>query len=76
MEKAKEQEGKNESEPELTGSESDLEPETTTGGDRGRHRGGGVPGSQRIQWSGVEQGGGLTKQAGTIKHDNVVLLIY
>ena len=30
------------------------------GGDHGRHRGGGVPGSKQIQWSGVEQGGGLT----------------
>ena len=25
-----------------------------TGGDRGRHRGGGVPGSKRLQWSGAE----------------------
>ena len=24
------------------------------GRDRGRHRGGGVPGSQRLQWSGAE----------------------
>ena len=28
-----------------------------TGWDRGRHRGGGVPGSQRLQWSEVEQSG-------------------
>ena len=27
-----------------------------TGGDRGRHQGGGVPGSKRLQWSGVERG--------------------
>ena len=31
-----------------------------TRGDRGRHRGGGVPGSKRLQWSRVERGGGLT----------------
>ena len=31
-----------------------------TGGDRGRHRGGGSPGSKRLQWGGVEQGLGLT----------------
>ena len=36
-----------------------------TGGDRGRHQGGGVPGSKRLQWSGVERGGGLTYRAGT-----------
>ena len=35
----------------------------------------GVLGSQRLQWSGVERGGGLTKRAGNIKHDNIVLLI-
>ena len=28
-----------------------------TGGDRKRHRGGGVPGSKRLQWSGVERSG-------------------
>ena len=40
-------------EPELTG--SDSEPKAyTPGGDRGRHRGGGVPGSKRLQWSGAE----------------------
>ena len=38
-----------------------------TGGDRGRHWGGGVPGSKRLQWSGVERGGGLTYRAGTLK---------
>ena len=36
-----------------------------TGGDRERHQGGGVPGSKRLQWSGVEQGGGLTHREGT-----------
>ena len=36
-----------------------------TGGDRGRHRGGVVPGSKRLQWSGVERGGGLTHRVGT-----------
>ena len=36
-----------------------------TGGDRVRHRGGGVPGSKRFHWSGVERGGGLTHWAGT-----------
>ena len=29
-----------------------------TGRGRGRNRGGGVPGSKRIQWSGVERGRG------------------
>ena len=28
-----------------------------TGGDRGRHQGGGVPGCKRLQWSGVERSG-------------------
>ena len=28
-----------------------------TGGERGRHWGGGVPGSKRLQWSGVERSG-------------------
>ena len=28
-----------------------------TGGDRVQHRGGGVPGSKRLQWSRVERGG-------------------
>ena len=53
-------------EPDLTG--SDSEPEAATpGGDRRRHRGGGVPGSKRLQWSGVERGGGLTYRAGTLE---------
>ena len=53
-----------EPEPELMG--LDLDPKADTpGGDRGRHRGGGVPGSKRLQWSGVERGGGLTHRAGT-----------
>ena len=61
-------------EPELMGSES--EPETATpGGDRGRHRGGGVPGSKRLQWSGVERGGGLTSRAGTLKRMTKVVTL-
>ena len=28
-----------------------------TGGNRGQHRGGGVPGNKRLQWIGVERGG-------------------
>ena len=51
-------------EPELTGLDSEPEADTP-GGDRGRHRGGGVPGNKRLQWSGVERGRGLTHWAGT-----------
>ena len=40
-------------------------PSRHTGGDHGQHRVGGVPGSKRIQWIGVEQSGGLTHRAGT-----------
>ena len=36
-----------------------IGPSPHAGWDRGRHRGGGVPGSQWIQWGRVEQGGGL-----------------
>ena len=43
-------------EPDLTGSDSEPEADIT-GGNRGRHQGGGVPGSKRLQWSGVEQSG-------------------
>ena len=38
-----------------------------TGWDSERHRGGGVPGSKRLQWSGVDRGGGLTPSGGDLK---------
>ena len=38
-----------------------------TGGNCKHHRVGGLPGSQRLQWSGAEQGRGLTYPAGTLK---------
>ena len=37
-----------------------IGPRPHAGWDCGRHRGGGVPGSQWIQWGGVERGGGLS----------------
>ena len=39
---------------------------THAGRDRGRHRGGGVPGDQWTQWSGAEWGRRMSKQAGTL----------
>ena len=38
-----------------------------TGWDRERHGGGGIHGSKRLQWSGVEWGGGLTPAGGDLK---------
>ena len=78
-EKAAAQEGENEAEPELTGSELDSEPETTPGGTAGgtgEEASLGSSGFSGAEWSGVERGGGLTKWAGNIKPDNVVPLIY
>ena len=78
-EKAAAQEGENDAEPELTGSELDSEPETTlegTAGGTGEEVSLGASGSSGEEWSRVEWGGGLTKRTGNIKHDNVVLLIY
>ena len=34
---------------------------------RDRHGGVGIPGSKRLQWSGVERGGGLTPSGGDLK---------
>ena len=45
------------------GIRSGIGPSPHAGVDRGRHQGGGVPGSQRLQWSRVEWGGGLKKWA-------------
>ena len=64
-------------EPELTGSDSD--PETTaqggnTGG-TGEEASLGASGSSGAEWSGVERGGGLNSQAGTLKHMNNVATI-
>ena len=39
---------------------SRIGPSPHAGVDRGRHQGGGVPGSQWFQWGGVERGGGLS----------------
>ena len=39
---------------------SGIGPIPNAGVDRGRHQGGGVPGSQWFQWGGVERGGGLS----------------
>ena len=58
-EKAEAKDGDDEAEaaePDLTGSDSEPK-QPHRGGDRGRHRGGGVPGSKRLQWSGVERSG-------------------
>ena len=43
-----------------------------TGGDRMRHQGGGVPGSKRLQWSGVERSGAewrINSSGGNIKQE-------
>ena len=42
------------------------------GVDRGRHREGGVPGSQWFQRGGVEQGGGMSLLRTDINQDNIV----
>ena len=59
-EKAAEQEGKSEADPELTRSESDSEPETTPGGtagSNGEEASLGASGSSGAEWSGVERSG-------------------
>ena len=53
-------------ETDLTGSDSEHEA-AAPGGGRRRHRGGGVPGSKQLQWSGVERGVGFTYRAGALK---------
>ena len=45
---------------------SRIRPRPHAGWDRGRHWGGGVPGSQWIQWGGVERGGGLIQSDGNL----------
>ena len=61
---AKEEEAAEAADPEFDG--LGIEPQGIhTGGDRVRHRGGGFPGSKRLQRSGVDQGRGLTNRAGT-----------
>ena len=45
----------------------DSDPKAATRPHRRQHRGGGVPGSKRLQWSGVERSGGLTYRAGNLK---------
>ena len=46
------------------GSGSGIGTSPHAGVDRGRHRGGGVPGSQWFQRGGVERGGGLSPSDG------------
>ena len=56
-EKAEAQEGENKAEPELKGSESDMEPDTTPGGNAGGTREEaslGASGSSGAEWSGAE----------------------
>ena len=48
------------------GSGSGIGTRPHAGVDRGRHRGGGIPGSQWFQWGGVERGRGVSSSDGKL----------